>query len=106
MSCQLTDEEKKRIHDFPDAIDLSKELVEERKFLGKKLCQFLFEMDDTLEEKTRKVYEKYPMWCFYEDVDSGMPKRVYGVVWMSDGSYRLHTISCMMLFSNDTIGGK
>jgi hypothetical protein len=105
MSDQLTEDDFDRIDHFPNTIHLSKELIEERKSLGKRLCQRFIDVDDTLDEKTKKVYEKYPMWCFYEDVNTGLPKRVYGVGWMEDGSYRLHTIACLMLYSNDAIGG-
>lgn len=102
---ELTPDEEERLNEFPTQIYLSDDVIADRQAIGKKVCRFFARIDDTMDERTKKVYEEFPLWCFYEDKETGIPKRVYGVYWMSDGTYRLRTVACLTLFSNDAING-
>lgn len=121
LQSPLNDEENEIMRQQPNSIYLSNNTIIERKRVAQKLCRWYLEVDNTLDNRTKAIYEQYPMWAFYEDKESKvgiqwlyhitlrvskLPKRVFGVMVMSDGSVNLHTVSCMMMFPNVTLGGR
>jgi len=108
----LTEEEKEELRKNPPSLDF--ELVSEEQFLlrlsiAKKMCAFF--NDTSVPPEYRAIYEKYPMWAFYESTDSEatLPRRVYGAILQTDedGSKTeaVHAATAHLLWVNYVVGG-
>lgn len=76
--------------------------------IGKKMQAYFNRVDPTMTDRFKAIYEKMPMWAFYEDAESETgwpPRRAYGVCFGEDGEERLQTATLMPCINNRTIGG-
>jgi hypothetical protein len=101
----LTEEELEEYSRFPPGSYDKKMNIPLRKEIAKKVEEYLNEIDPDLPPEFKKIYETYPRWKFYMDKNKNTIKRAYGVCRYDDGEYGLHTTSCHIFFTNDTIGG-
>ena len=76
-----------------------------RKEIAKKVENFINEIDPDLPSEFKKIYDEFPRWKFYTDKGKNTIMRAYGVCRYDDGEYGLHTASCHIFFTNNTIGG-
>lgn len=86
-------------------MDLTPEQVRLRQEMGQRMCSHFNRADDTMDDDIRAAYEEKPMWGFYVDAVSGLPKRIYGMCQGADGEWSAHTSSAMLMFNNLTVGG-
>ena len=103
---KLTPEEESELKKFP----IPYSPADEKQFIlrqniAKKLCAYFMEVDNTLTDKFREIYTKYPMWKFYYDEKSKLCKRSYGVAITMDGKPVHHTATCLLFYVNYTVGG-
>ncbi len=68
--------------------------------LAKKFCDYFLDDDNTLTAEHREIYQRFPMWAFYEGVPSGSCQRVYGVAMTTTGEPMLHTITKLLTHNN------
>lgn len=54
--------------------------------IAKKMCQWFLDNDPELTVEMRAMYEKYPMWKFYCNLDMNRPRRMYGVADLEKSS--------------------
>ena len=108
MNKLLTIEEKNELKERPISISLNTltpDQFEIRKDIAKKFCEFFLENDDTLTSKHKEIYNKYPMWKFYQTIDDEIPKRSYGVASTKEGKDVLYTATAQIMMVNYTVGG-
>lgn len=83
MQDLLTEEEKAELEAHPMGTIKSDiggtPQFELRLCIAKKKCQWYLDNDPTLSAEARAMYEKYPMWQFYCNLDMTRPRRMYGV---------------------------
>lgn len=109
----LTDEEEEELEKFPiPSAPLDEKQLLLRQEMGKKFCQYLLDIDETLTPELRAIYEKFPMWCFYtSNEDSNqkgntiMVRRSYGVALNGADESSLHMVSARFGWVNDVVGG-
>jgi hypothetical protein len=83
----------------------TREQIELRRSIGRKWNEFFMRVDTTMSESIRKCYAEYPPWQFYQVRGGTQMKRIYGICEYQDGTFGAHTVTCMMMFTNDTVGG-
>jgi hypothetical protein len=92
----------------PEWRNLTEEQIALRVEIGKKIQADFIATSPTLEPRLRDIYERYPMWGFYESAeseDAWPPRRAYGVCFGEDDDERLYTVTLMSMINNRTIGG-
>jgi hypothetical protein len=90
----------------PEWRNLTEEQISVRVEIGKKMQAHILSVDHTIPERFRSIYEKAPLWGFYEAAETGWPpRRAFGVCIGAGGEDRLHTVTLMASFNNRTIGG-
>jgi len=109
---ELTPQEKAELEARPIGDSKWRDLTEEqlaiRVEIGKKIHARFMKDDDNISARCRAIYEKMPMWGFYEDANSASgwpPRRSYGVCIGEEDEERLYTATLMPMFNNRTIGG-
>jgi len=76
--------------------------------IGKKFQAYANSTDPTMAPRYRVIYDKCPMWGFYESAetaDAWPPRRAYGVCIGEGGEERLHAATLMMAVNNKILDG-
>lgn len=105
---RLSPEQRKELADRPfgtQFTDFTESQLNMRIEIGKIFWNLMSEMDSSLTEEMKAIYEKYPLWAFYTDEDEVVIKRSFGVGVYENGHPCLHTMTCMIMFTNETVGG-
>jgi hypothetical protein len=110
----LSEEEKEELRKNPPALDFQPATEEQFLFrlsIAKKMCAFFNQVDASMTAEYRAIYEKYPMWAFYESTDpeATLPRRVYGAMVRveDDGSIAeaVHAATAHIAWVNYVLGG-
>lgn len=101
----LTDDEREELKERPVGSDklhafTNKDIIKLRKSIGMKLEKYLNELDQTLTEEHKKIYEVFPRHGFYTDKEDSI-KRIIGI-YTKDGKVSLLAVSCMITQKNTT----
>ena len=107
---EFTPEEKAELEARPVGSvvkPLAPESLALRRAISKRQLEFV-EKTEWFKARPPKVQElmrKFPFTDFYEDTDTKLARRVYGVIECTDGTLRLHVGTALMMMANDTVGG-
>ena len=91
----LTPTERKELDENP--IGRSVGDLKLRQNIGKKWDRFINEIDNTLPQDFKIIYDAYPRWGFYTTLDGKAIRRSYGVIKYAQengGRYGLQMIDC------------
>lgn len=105
MEFALTEEEQIELKERPvthEFVKFTESQLNLRKIIAKKFSDHIMSKLD-IGENLKKIYTKTPIYKFYES--DGLPKRVYGVGILQDGTEIAHTGTAMLMLVNNTIGG-
>jgi hypothetical protein len=104
----LTPAERQELKDRPLTTafrDYTEDQLVLRISAAQKISRLLLANDSSLTPEMRAVYEALPTWAFWEYPDTNIPKRCYGVLTYDDGTIGAHCVTCMLGWTNDTVGG-